>query len=520
MTCSEVAVRVCQIVVVEFDEGGKGCEGMASLEVLELHEKQDEGVKVSIRVRPHNARELEREGSNDGVWETTDASIGLGKAGNSNFDFDHVFTPPCDNGTVYSNIASGLVKSAVDGFNGVIFAYGQTSSGKTHTMLGTDSDQGITPRAVQDVFRHVTDSEDREFLLRVSYIEIYNEVIKDLLCPGQDNLKIHEDFTGRVFVDAREEVVMSAEDVLLVMKQGEEQRTFGATNMNERSSRSHTIFTVIIESRLRADLKSTDDGVAVCVSTLSLVDLAGSERVSHTGAEGVRLKEGGHINKSLLTLGTVINKLTEGATGHIPYRDSKLTRILQPALGGNARTSIICAVTPAEMHIEETLSTLKFASRAKCVHNTTSRNEILDDRAMLRRCQQEVEQLKAQLQAKVTEQTRGKTPTFLNTKWPSQQNRHRSPALPTVANDLTVTDEKQQHLIIESWREDRQRKGQKRRMGSESHTRLERSNCWRTTCRCLVFSFFCFFPPLFSSSGGGVSPQDRAVRTMNCGSGW
>mmetsp|Transcript_13921 Transcript_13921/g.56078 ORF Transcript_13921/g.56078 Transcript_13921/m.56078 type:complete len:649 (-) Transcript_13921:1785-3731(-) len=372
---------------------------MDPMDVESRSAEKEEGVKVCIRVRPLNGGHSEEDEISANGWTTSEDTISHTSGGVS-FNFDNVFTPPCRNQDLYDSVASSIIKSAVDGFNGVIFAYGQTSSGKTHTMLGNEGDSGITPLAIQDVFRHVLKSTEREFLVRVSYIEIYNEVIKDLLCKGQDNLKIHEDFTGRVFVDAREEVVTCAADVLAIMKLGEEQRTFGATNMNERSSRSHTIFTIHIESRTKGEHTNADDGVAVCASTLSLVDLAGSERVSHTGAEGVRLKEGGHINKSLLTLGTVINKLSEGVTGHIPYRDSKLTRILQPALGGNARTGVICAITPAKMHMEESISTLKFASRAKCVQNKTSRIEILDDRAMLRRCQKELEQLKQKLEQK------------------------------------------------------------------------------------------------------------------------
>ncbi|KAJ8901612.1 hypothetical protein NDN08_003820 [Rhodosorus marinus] len=370
---------------------------MDPMDVVSKLAEKEEGVKVCIRVRPLNGGHSEDDEITANGWTTSGDTISHASGGVS-FNFDNVFTPPCRNQDLYDSIASSIIKSAVDGFNGVIFAYGQTSSGKTHTMLGNEGDSGITPLAIQDVFRHVLKSTEREFLVRVSYIEIYNEVIKDLLCKGQDNLKIHQDFTGRVFVDAREEVVTCAADVLAIMNLGEEQRTFGATNMNERSSRSHTIFTIHIESRTRGEHVNADDGVAVCASTLSLVDLAGSERASHTGAEGVRLKEGGHINKSLLTLGTVINKLSEGVTGHIPYRDSKLTRILQPALGGNARTGVICAITPAKMHIEESISTLKFASRAKCVQNKTSRIEILDDRAMLRRCQKELEHVKQKLE--------------------------------------------------------------------------------------------------------------------------
>lgn len=209
------------------------------------------------------------------------------------------------------------------------------------------------------------------------------------------------------------------DEVMAMITEGESVRAVGETNMNDRSSPSHTIFTLLIESReLCADdvvdpdaevfpvgedgapMEPVSDGIAVRASTLSLVDLAGSERSALTGAEGVRLKESSHINKSLLTLENVINKLNSaepGATAHIPYRDSKLTRILQPALGGNARTAILCAVTPAIMHMEEMLSTLKFASRAKKVKNRTKCNEYLDNTAKLRRCEWQLKELRKQL---------------------------------------------------------------------------------------------------------------------------
>lgn len=311
-----------------------------------------------------------------------------------------------NNEQVYDALAKPVVTSATDGINGVIFAYGQTAAGKTYTMLGTEGDPGVTRRSIAEVFRLIAACTNRQFLLRASYIEIYNEIIRDLLQPDNDNLKIHEDvFNKRVFVDSREEVVTSVAQVMDIIARGETARAVGETNMNERSSRSHTIFSLKIESREltpqeeHGEEPPSDDGVAVRASTLSLVDLAGSERASFTKAQGMRLVEGGHINKSLLTLGNVINKLSSGEAGsiaHIPYRDSKLTRLLQPALGGNARTAIVCAVTPAVLHMEETLSTLKFASRAKKVTNHAKTNEFLDDRAKLRRAEKELAALRAE----------------------------------------------------------------------------------------------------------------------------
>lgn len=236
---------------------------------------------------------------------------------------------------------------------------------------------------------------EREFLIRVSYMEIYNEVIKDLLNPENNNLRIHETYDKGIFVgNITEELVLGASDIERIMYNGDKNRHVGVTNMNERSSRSHTIFRMMIESR---ELGSSEDSGSVRVSQLNLVDLAGSERVGHTGAEGIRLKEGGHINKSLLILGTVIKKLSENSA-HVPYRDSKLTRILQPSLGGNACTAIICTVTPASAYIEESLSTLKFASRAKTIKNTPEMNEVISDEAMLKQYRKEISRLKKELE--------------------------------------------------------------------------------------------------------------------------
>jgi centromeric protein E len=189
-------------------------------------------------------------------------------------------------------------------------------------------------------------------------------------------------------------VVVSPNEVEALLAKGERNRHVGETNMNEHSSRSHTIFKMIIESRERGQ-----EFGAVSVSCLNLVDLAGSERVGHTGAEGLRLKEGGHINKSLLALASVIAKLSEGNDRmHIPYRDSKLTRILQPSLGGNAKTAIICMITPSSKFSDESLSTLKFASRAKKIRNKPQLNQVISDEALLKKYEQEIKALKSTLQ--------------------------------------------------------------------------------------------------------------------------
>ncbi|KAK4277386.1 hypothetical protein QN277_015393 [Acacia crassicarpa] len=371
-----------------------------------------EKICVAVRVRPR----ISEDSFGGNFWKVEENRISLHKVHGTplsaySYAFDHVFDESSTNASVYDLLTKDIINAAVEGFNGTAFAYGQTSSGKTYTMNGSETDPGIIPRAVEDIFRKIQMASDREFLIRVSYMEIYNEEINDLLVVENQKLQIHESLERGIFVAGlRQEIVNNAEQVLNLIKAGEVNRHFGETNMNARSSRSHTIFRMVIESKGK-DSNSCDHMTsdAVRVSVLNLVDLAGSERIAKTGADGVRLKEGKHINKSLMILGNVINKLSEGSKqrGHIPYRDSKLTRILQPALGGNAKTSIVCTIAPEEVHIEETKGTLQFASRAKRITNCVQVNEILTDAALLKRQKIEIEELRGKLQgshAEVLEQ--------------------------------------------------------------------------------------------------------------------
>ncbi|KAJ4701581.1 Kinesin-like protein [Melia azedarach] len=372
-----------------------------------------EKICVAVRVRPA----VPQESSSGIFWRVEDNRVSLHRQHGTpisgvSYAFDHVFDETCSNARVYELLTKDIIHAAVEGFNGTVFAYGQTSSGKTFTMNGSATNPGIINLAVKDIFEKIQMVSDREFLIRVSYMELYNEEINDLLAVENQKLQIHENLERGIFVAGlREEIVNNAEQVLKLIESGEVNRHFGETNMNVRSSRSHTIFRMVIESKGKDtnssnDYSSTD---AIRVSVLNLVDLAGSERIAKTGADGVRLKEGKHINKSLMALGNVINKLSDGAKqrGHIPYRDSKLTRILQPALGGNAKTSIICTIAPEEVHVEETKGTLQFASRAKRITNCVQVNEILTDAALLKRQKLEIEELRRKLQgshAEVLEQ--------------------------------------------------------------------------------------------------------------------
>ncbi|XP_073223691.1 kinesin-like protein KIN-7O isoform X4 [Cicer arietinum] len=383
-----------------------------------------ERIHVTVRARP-----LSLDDAKTSLWKISGNSIFIPNH-SSNFQFDQIFNENCKTSEVYEARTKDIVAAAVRGFNGTVFAYGQTNSGKTHTMRGSKAEPGVIPRAVNDLFQILQQDVDREFLLRMSYMEIYNEEINDLLAPEHRKLQIHENIERGIYVAGlREEIVASPEQVLDLMEFGESHRHIGETNMNLYSSRSHTIFRMIIESRDRNGDESTGSSCdAVRVSVLNLVDLAGSERAAKTGAEGVRLKEGSHINKSLMTLGTVIKKLSEGVEsqgGHVPYRDSKLTRILQPALGGNANTAIICNITLAQIHTDETKSSLQFASRALRVTNCAKVNEILTDAALLKRQKKEIEELRAKLMGSRSEHLEDEILNLRNTLLQTELERER-----------------------------------------------------------------------------------------------
>ncbi|XP_066241622.1 centromere-associated protein E isoform X1 [Saccopteryx leptura] len=358
---------------------------------------EEGAVAVCVRLRPLNSREEALGDATQVYWKTDNNAI-YQVDGSKSFNFDRVFHSNETTKNVYEEIAVPIIDSAIQGYNGTIFAYGQTASGKTYTMMGSEDHLGVIPRAIHDIFQKIEKCPDREFLLRVSYMEIYNETIADLLCDTRKMkpLIIREDFNRNVYVsDLTEEVVYTSEMALKWIRKGEKNRHYGITKMNQRSSRSHTIFRMILESREKGEPSNCEG--AVKVSHLNLVDLAGSERAAQTGAEGVRLKEGCNINRSLFILGQVIKRLSDGQVGRfINYRDSKLTRILQNSLGGNAKTRIICTITPVSF--DETLSTLQFASTAKYMKNTPYVNEVSSDEALLKRYRKEIIDLKKQLE--------------------------------------------------------------------------------------------------------------------------
>ncbi|CAE6088608.1 unnamed protein product [Arabidopsis arenosa] len=334
-----------------------------------------ENVTVTVRFRPLSPREIRK--GEEIAWYADGETIVRNEHNQSiAYAYDRVFGPTTTTRHVYDVAAQHVVNGAMAGINGTIFAYGVTSSGKTHTMHGDQRSPGIIALAVKDAF------------------SIIQEVVNDLLNPAGQNLRIREDEQGTFIEGIKEEVVLSPAHALSLIAAGEEHRHIGSTSFNLLSSRSHTMFTLTIES---SPLGDNNEGGAVHLSQLNLIDLAGSES-SKAETSGLRRKEGSYINKSLLTLGTVISKLTDKKASHVPYRDSKLTRLLQSSLSGHGRVSLICTVTPASSSSEETHNTLKFAHRAKHIEIQAAQNKIIDEKSLIKKYQYEIRQLKEELE--------------------------------------------------------------------------------------------------------------------------
>uniref|UniRef100_A0A8R1DVQ1 Kinesin-like protein n=3 Tax=Caenorhabditis japonica TaxID=281687 RepID=A0A8R1DVQ1_CAEJA len=317
-----------------------------------------------------------------------------GDGANKDFTFDGAYFMDSTGEQIYNDIVFPLVENVIEGYNGTVFAYGQTGSGKTFSMQGVDNlpaQRGVIPRAFDHIFTATATTENVKFLVHCSYLEIYNEEVRDLL--GTDNkqkLEIKEHADRGVYVAGLSmHVCHDVPACKELMTRGFNNRHVGATLMNKDSSRSHSIFTVYVEGM-------TESG-SIRMGKLNLVDLAGSERQSKTGATGDRLKEATKINLSLSALGNVISALVDGKSKHIPYRDSKLTRLLQDSLGGNTKTIMIACVSPSSDNYDETLSTLRYANRAKNIKNKPKINEDPKD-ALLREYQEEIERLKSMVQ--------------------------------------------------------------------------------------------------------------------------
>ncbi|XP_078403096.1 kinesin family member 4 isoform X2 [Cetorhinus maximus] len=357
-------------------------------------------VRVALRCRPLVQKEID-EGCQVCLTFTPgepQVLLGIDKC----FSYDYVFDPCAEQEEVFNIAVDPLIQGIFKGYNATVLAYGQTGSGKTYSMGGTytsrqegDPVVGVIPRVINMLFRMIEENSDNEFTLKVSYLEIYNEEILDLLHPSREKSQIHireDPKEGIKIVGLIETEVLTAMDMVNCLEQGNSTRTVAATAMNSQSSRSHAIFTVTVEQRKKSDKNS------YFRSKLHLVDLAGSERQKKTKAEGDRLKEGININRGLLCLGNVISALGDenNRKGFVPYRDSKLTRLLQDSLGGNSHTLMIACVSPADSNIEETLNTLRYADRARKIKNKPVVN--FDPQAAeLQRLKQQVQELQVLL---------------------------------------------------------------------------------------------------------------------------
>lgn len=360
-----------------------------------------EAIKVVVKCRPMNRREKDLQCTQ--VLEV-DPSIGQCSIKNAKerdappktFTFDGAYGGNATNEQLYGDVAFPLVEGVTEGYNGTVFAYGQTGGGKTFTMQGVTEpaeQRGLIPRAFDHIFDTVAVAEQTRYLIHASFLEIYNEEVRDLLADDtKAHLELRERPDSEVFVkDLSLHPVSNVRTCEQIMNKGWKNRATGSTLMNAVSSRSHSIFTIHLE---RCDDPTT--GSKIRASKLNLVDLAGSERQSKTGAIGDRLKEATKINLSLSALGNVISALVDGRSVHIPYRDSKLTRLLQDSLGGNTKTLMIACLSPADNNYVETLSTLRYANRAKNIKNKPRINEDPKD-ALIREYLDEINRLKAML---------------------------------------------------------------------------------------------------------------------------
>ena len=354
---------------------------------------EESNIKVYCRFRPLNESE-ERRSLNFCMKIQNSITVEIPNESSEllQFTFDGVFAPDCTQQLVYDRAALPIIESVMQGFNGTVFAYGQTSSGKTYTMTGpslSPEHMGIIPRMINTLFEIISETPDYiEYSVKVSYCEIYLEKFKDLLDPSMTDLKIHEEKTRGVYIEGlSEHYVSSEQDVYELLKMGSENREVAYTKMNSGSSRSHSLFILTVNQTNSRDYSGK-------VGKLYLVDLAGSEKVGKTGAAGMRLEEAKNINKSLTVLGQVINALTDGKSTHVPYRDSKLTRVLQDSLGGNSKTALIVTCSPSPYNEAETVSSLRFGVRAKFIRNKAKVNKeytVAELKVLLSKSQEELE---------------------------------------------------------------------------------------------------------------------------------
>ncbi|KAI0099243.1 P-loop containing nucleoside triphosphate hydrolase protein [Nemania sp. FL0031] len=377
---------------------------------FEVEGVQETNINVVVRCRGRNEREVRE---NSAIVVSTEAiqgqavqlSLGPSSLSNKTYNFDRVFSPAADQSMIYEDVVKPILEEMLSGYNCTIFAYGQTGTGKTYTMSG-DMDNtfgllsdaaGIIPRVLHSLFKKL-DAEDTESFVKCSFIELYNEELRDLMSVEEHaKLKIFDDASRKghatTVVQGMEEAhIRNAAEGIKLLQEGSLKRQVAATKCNDLSSRSHTVFTITACVK-----RAGEDGEDwVSAGKLNLVDLAGSENIQRSGAENKRAAEAGLINKSLLTLGRVINALVDRSS-HIPYRESKLTRLLQDSLGGRTKTCIIATISPAKSNLEETISTLDYAFRAKNIRNKPQVNQMIRKGALLREFTHEIEKLKSEL---------------------------------------------------------------------------------------------------------------------------
>ncbi|KAJ9602284.1 Kinesin- motor protein [Cladophialophora chaetospira] len=371
---------------------------------------EETNIHVVVRCRGRSEREVrENSGvvvSTSGVKaRTVELSMGPNALSNKTYHFDKVFSPAADQAIIFEDVVAPVLNEVLTGYNCTIFAYGQTGTGKTYTMSGDMTDTfgllsdaaGIIPRVLYSLFQRL-ETDEVECSVKCSFIELYNEELRDLLASDDSvKLKIYDDANRKshsaTMVQGMEEShIKTAAAGIKLLREGSHRRQVAATKCNDLSSRSHTVFTITTYIKKASEVGED----YICSGKLNLVDLAGSENIQRSGAENKRAAEAGLINKSLLTLGRVINALVDKSS-HIPYRESKLTRLLQDSLGGRTKTCIIATVSPAKSNLEETISTLDYAFRAKNIRNKPQVNSMISKKTLLKEFTAEIEKLKSEL---------------------------------------------------------------------------------------------------------------------------
>lgn len=372
----------------------------------DFKKKLSERVMVYLRVRPISEEEL-RSSARESVIDRIDSSrivlAAKKESDKKSYLFDSVFDPSIGQKDVYQTVAKPVVNSVLQGYNGTILAYGQTGTGKTHTMIGGPGElKGVIPRCMKEIFNTVKSSATHSYQVKVAFLQLYMEVLQDLIKPDPSNpIRIREDSEEGIYLAGLNWIdVNSVAECMNLLSLGDKNRNVASTSMNSTSSRSHAVYMVKVEKREKIPKEVYDQTAStkfrdksMTRSTLYLVDLAGSERVSKTKVSGTRLNEAKNINLALLALGNCIQALAEGKSKYIPFRDSKLTRLLEQSLGGNSKTSLIVTIGPSTFNYQESVSSLLFGSRAMKIQNTPELNIKIDYKALCDRLQAELDRI-------------------------------------------------------------------------------------------------------------------------------